>query len=122
MSNVDCHDCDCQAPCCTEADTKSLLANYRVAYDIVMPDVERLQSVIDHLLEPLRAIEKELKNIVVESGESISGHGVTITYRSGYERASWNSMALDGYAAAHPEVLSFKSVTKVGPTAAIKVV
>ena len=102
-------------------DIQDALARYRQYYDATMPDIEMLRAVIANMERPLKDLEGCLKTLVTEEGESIEGYGVTVTYRRGYDREKWNGKALNGYAAAHPEVLTFKTVTKVEPTAAIKV-
>ena len=53
-------------------------------------------------------LEAEVRNDVMVSGQSIKGE----TYRASYVlgRTSWDTAALDGYAAVHPEIAQFKKL------------
>ena len=51
-------------------------------------------------------LEAEIKQVVLEAGRSIKGAHHTFSWTKG--RVSWNTKALDGYAAAHPEILQFR--------------
>jgi phage host-nuclease inhibitor protein Gam len=52
--------------------------------------------------------EAEVKRWVKTFGESVKGQRLHAVYMQG--RVSWNTRALDGYALAHPELLSFRDV------------
>ena len=54
-------------------------------------------------------LEVEIKQDVLRLGESVSGEYAAV-YNKG--RISWNNEAMEGYAAAHPEVLQFRKVGK----------
>ena len=56
-----------------------------------------------------------------EPGEVLEIEEATLSIRKGYVRRTWNGKGLDGYAIAHPEILSFVSSREIGPTAAITV-
>ena len=52
------------------------------------------------------ALESEIKQAIIEHGASVKGsvyHGV---FAKG--RVSWDTKSLDGYATAHPELLTFR--------------
>lgn len=72
-------------------------------------------------LDTLSDLEKQIKAHVLATGETGDVPGVTVSIRNGYERVSWDGKALIGYAAAHPEIEQFKSVSVTGPSVAIKV-
>ena len=66
----------------------------------------------------IQAIEAEIKQEVVSGGETVKGDYLMAVYAKG--RVSWDTKALDGYAAAHPEVAQF---CKVGdPSVSIRAV
>jgi len=68
-------------------------------------------------LDAIKALETEIKAHCLETGEAHP----CISYRSGYERVSWDSKALVGYAAAHPEIEVFRKVSIVSPSVSIKI-
>ena len=72
-------------------------------------------------IDALTLLEKDIKAHVLETGETGDVPGVTVSIRNGYIRTSWNGKALEGYAAAHPEIEQFKSVSETGPSVIIKV-
>ena len=64
-------------------------------------------------------LERDVKTSVIEVGETIRGQFLMAVWTRG--RISWDTKALDGFAAAHPEVLQFRktgepsvSLRKVG--------
>jgi len=98
-----------------------LLAMYRELHDNSRDQMERLQAQLNELRLPLIDLEDRIKATVLEAGESAEHLGVKATYRSGYDRVSYDSKALDGYAAAHPEVLAFRKATQCRPSVSVKV-
>jgi len=56
--------------------------------------------------EKIAALEKEIKDDVLEHGETVKGNFLMAVYNKG--RVSWNTKALEGYAVAHPEVAAFR--------------
>jgi predicted transcriptional regulator len=54
----------------------------------------------------IAALESEIKRAVVEHGASVKGSVLHAVFAKG--RISWDTKSLDGYAAAHPELLSFR--------------
>ena len=62
---------------------------------------------IDGLSQQKAALESEIKQEVLEAGQTVKG-----TYHSfvwSKPRVSWDTKALDGYAAAHPEIQRFRA-------------
>lgn len=57
--------------------------------------------------ERLQALEAQAKELCIMRGQSAKVDGLAVTYVKG--RTSWDTKALDGYAAAHPEIERFKS-------------
>jgi hypothetical protein len=83
---------------------------------IVPTEIKQMLRDVDSEYDPkLEAIaqervqlEAEVRNDVMVTGESVKGN----TYRASYVlgRTSWDTAALDGYAAAHPEISQFKKL------------
>lgn len=63
---------------------------------------------LDSISQERAQLEAEVRNDVMVTGESVKGN----TYRASYVlgRTSWDTAALDGYAAAHPEISQFKKL------------
>jgi phage host-nuclease inhibitor protein Gam len=53
-------------------------------------------------------LETAIKQVVIAEGVTVKGDYHQFVYAKG--RVSWDTKALDGYAAAHPEILQFKIV------------
>ena len=73
------------------------------------------------ILAELKNMEKHIKTLVMETGEVAEVDGCAVSIRNGYTRTSWNGKALQGYAAAHPEIEQFRKSSEVKPAAVIKV-
>ena len=58
----------------------------------------------------------EIKEEVIAAGETVKSDSLMAVYSKG--RVSWDTKALDGYCAAHPEVEQFKKVGE--PSVAIR--
>jgi phage host-nuclease inhibitor protein Gam len=61
---------------------------------------------LDATAERVATLEAEIKRDVARHGASVKGRHFHAVYVRG--RVSWDTRSLDGYAAAHPEVLSFR--------------
>jgi hypothetical protein len=61
-------------------------------------------------------LEKEIKEEVIELGVTVKGDFLMAVWNKG--RTTWNTEALDGYAAGHPEIEQFRKTGK--PSIAIK--
>ncbi len=88
------------------------------AIDTIITDEIRGQlSAIDDELDPLSmAVRETIAQLEREVKVSVLEHGATVRAETGYTatfvkgRVSWDTKALDGYAAAHPEIERFKKV------------
>ncbi len=88
------------------------------AIDTVLTDEVRAQlSAIDAEFDPLlEAVQTTFAQLEDELKVSVLEHGATVRAKTGYTatfvkgRVSWDTKALDGYAAAHPEIERFKKV------------
>ena len=83
---------------------------------IITPEIKQqlddLQAEQDGLQSGLAAnmnqLESEIKAFVIGLGVTVKGAGLMAVYNKG--RVSWDSKYLDGYAAAHPEILDARKV------------
>lgn len=67
------------------------------------------QTFDDHITsadESIRLLRDAIGGAVLELGQSVKASALHAVYASG--RVSWDTKALDGYAAAHPEVSQFR--------------
>ena len=71
-------------------------------------------------LEQLTSLEKQIKDIVRNTGEvaEIDGARITVT-KPKAPRVKWDTKALEGFAAAHPELLALRSEYWVNPSVRI---
>jgi len=60
--------------------------------------------------ENINTLRDEIKDLVLAHGETVKGTYYQAVYSK--PRVSWDTKALDGYAAAHPEIEQFKTVGK----------
>ena len=98
----------------------------RTAYDLESAEYERaraeimakVQAELDEVSaeftprltaasEKFTALEAEIKTAVKAQGKTEKGDRWQFIFTKG--RTSWDTKALDGYAAAHPEIAQFKS-------------
>jgi hypothetical protein len=56
--------------------------------------------------ERVATLEAEIKDDVARHGASVKSRHIQAVYSRG--RVSWDSKSLEGYAAAHPDVLAFR--------------
>ncbi len=84
---------------------------------IITDEIRRQLSAIDDELDPLSiAVRETFDQLESEVKVAVLEHGATVKPTSGYTatfvkgRVSWDTKALDGYAAAHPEIERFKKV------------
>ncbi len=71
-------------------------------------DIEAEFAKDNHLAEEIERLTGEVKSEVLSAGETVKGQYLMAVYNKG--RVSWDTKALDGYAAAHPEVAQFKKI------------
>ena len=58
------------------------------------------------VLEKISDLENAIKQDVIAEGATVKGKYMMAVFTKG--RVSWDTKALDGYAAAHPEVAQFR--------------
>lgn len=80
-----------------------------------------LDIVAEPYLADLQALDEEIKAKTIEWGETVSTGDIEAQYTKGYDKVTWNNKALDGYAIAHPEIVTFRKMSVVAPRVKIKV-
>jgi phage host-nuclease inhibitor protein Gam len=79
---------------------------------------EEFSGKIEAVNEKIAALEAEIKKDVIEHGASVKSSTLHAVFSKG--RVSWDTKSLDGYAAAHPELLAFRREGE--PSVSIRVV
>lgn len=67
---------------------------------------EEEKTALDAMSAGIDSLTAEIKAEVSTAGTSIKGANLHAVYAKG--RVSWDSKRLDGYAAAHPEIIEFR--------------
>lgn len=67
---------------------------------------EEYQPMLDAIQQNMSALETIIKAAVVQEGASVKGDFCQVVYAKG--RISWDTKAIEGYAAGHPEILQFR--------------
>ena len=80
-----------------------------------------LQIELKPILEQLKALEREIKAEVLDTGQLPDVEGIKVQLRKGYTRSTWDNKLLRGYAVAHPEILEFVKETQVRGSVSLKV-
>ena len=71
------------------------------------PEIQDVRTAMVKIQQEMAEIREDIKTAVLEHGETIRGERLQAVWCKG--RVSWDIKALEGYAAAHPEILSLKS-------------
>ena len=67
-------------------------------------------TTLESVQEGIGKLEAEIKDGVLLVGESIKGAHIQAVWNKA--RVSWDTRALDGFAAAHPEILTMRKIGK----------
>lgn len=70
-------------------------------------DIE-FDEISDAIKETVDTLASDIKELVLASGEGYKGDGYSASFVKG--RVSWDTKALNGYAAAHPEIEQFRKI------------
>jgi hypothetical protein len=90
-------------------DIKELFEKYAVLVDTV----ESIKAELPQLAQAEKeaeAIKKQIQEWAKANNKDASGSGYEVKLSV---RGSWDGKSLDGYVVAHPEIMAFKSETKV---------
>lgn len=83
--------------------------------------MERRAQVAEPYYDELAILTGLIVETVEEMGRGVGVEGVArATYRKGYTRYSWPNAALEGYAAAHPEILDLRKESQVKPSVKVE--
>lgn len=93
----------------------------KIDLNLTLETYREMKAELKPALDMLKAIEKDIKKHVLETGEVAEVDGASVSIRKGYTRTSWDGKALTGYAAAHPEIMEFRSNKEIKPSAVIKI-
>ena len=83
--------------------------------------MQQRKEIAEPLEEEIAYEEEQLKRTALDYSHSYKGELGEIKYRKGYERKSWDTKKLEGYAADHPEIMHFQKITQVSPNVSIKI-
>lgn len=89
--------------------------------ELMLERYRDMKAELSPAIDRLADMERAIKRHVEQTGETAAIEGASVSIRGGYERVTWDSKALAGYAAAHPEIEQFKSTAAVKPSAVISV-
>ena len=84
-----------------------------------LPIIDQLKAVIRDLEAPLSEIKQSLSEMM-EPGDKVDTPLAVAQMKAGYERRSWESDKLEGFAMDHPEILQWRKVSEVGPSLVLK--
>ena len=71
---------------------------------------------IEEILQQKSTLEAEIKQEVLQAGRTVKGTYHAFVWSK--PRVSWDTKALDGYAAAHPEIAQFR--TEGSPSVSVR--
>lgn len=93
-----------------EAREKQLLTDIPEEFKTVIANIEAFYGgLIDDLGDTRSVVESQIKSQTLVNKQTFkAGNGYQAIYAKG--RTTWDSKALTGYAAAHPEIEQFKKV------------
>jgi hypothetical protein len=83
--------------------------------------MQRRKEIASPIEDKIAYEEEQLKKTALGYSHSYKGELGEIKYRKGYERKSWDTKKLEGYAADHPEIMHFQKITQVSPNVSIKI-
>ena len=110
-----------------EAQRDLIAVRKQEAVDAVLTDeikakLAEIDAEFDPLYQPvneqIETLTAGIKAAVIEHGATVKGQYRQAVLSSG--RVSWDTKALDGYAAAHPEIAPFRKVGE--PSVSIRIV
>lgn len=72
------------------------------------------------MIKRIAQLKREIADELLATGEKPDVFGVKVTFRKGSETLRWDSKALEGYAAANPEISQFAKLTVTKPSVSFK--
>ena len=97
---------------------------YKLRAEIIPPEIQmqlielddERTTAMESIQGGIASLEAEIKANILEAGSSVKGAYLHAIWSKG--RVSWDTKALDGYTAAHPELLPFRK--EGDPTVSIR--
>lgn len=85
-------------------------------------ELEPLEETMAPIKRQKDTCEAKIKELtrLLGKGHSAPHLGVEVVFRKGYKKVTWDSAALAGFAAAHPEILPFRSEKETQPSITIR--
>ena len=83
--------------------------------------MDKRRAIAEPIEEEIEEHKQEVKSEVLKRGKTFKCDYGEAKFRKGYERKSWDTKKLEGYAADHPEIMHFQKVTQVSPNVSIKI-
>ena len=80
------------------------------------------ESLADPYNKQIAELEEDIRTAALLIQKPFKCDQGKVSFRKSYVKVSWDSKALDGYAAAHEEILQFRKTTVVKPSVSIQVV
>lgn len=84
-----------------------------------LEELIQLKAEFAPALARIARLEKEVRSEIAETGEIPDVDGVSIVLVPAGTREKWDTRALAGFAAAHPELLALRSEVPVSPSVRI---
>ena len=107
------------------AELHSQLSKKNEAIAEIHAKIMELEKEMEEISDPYDSKIAEIKTFIIENvklqSKSFKCSYGKATFRKEHERSSWDSKALMGYAAAHPEIEQFKKTTLVEASVTISV-
>lgn len=102
-----------------ESGIEPALKAHLLSYALLCEYSNALQKMVTDLKHTIiNSMERDgLEDLAVEGG----GVHVATATRKGYVRTSWDTKGLDGYALAHPEILTLRKSTPIDPVTVISI-
>jgi len=105
-----------EAEACHDIDIEIEVLNAKL---IVAQGVRAI--IAEPFVSPIAEREAHIKELMLDIGKTVKNECGTVSFRKGSIRTSWDSKALEGYAAGgHDEILQFKKETEIKPSVTIK--
>ncbi len=103
---------------------KQLFAEQTAVTEELTKQRNEIQALIDNVSDPygekIESLLEEIRYQVSLREKTFDCDLAKVSFKKGYIRSSWDTKALTGYAAAHPEIEQFKKETEVEPSIQFK--
>lgn len=105
-----------------EETVEGLLEEYAMMVSGLQPLIQAQETALAIAKAPLDNIKAKIVELVLAQEHSTDTIYGRATYRKPSIRTSWDNKALNGYAAAHPEIEQFRKEANVKASVVVKLV